>query len=85
MAKQGIGEIPYSTYLNFILYPEIPIYCYVQELMAIKKDSKTVVKVEKKIRQKILVEEGGRMNSDIPCKTVYNVLGKIFCKNSPNL
>lgn len=39
--------------------------------MAIKKDSKTVVKVEKKIRQKILVEEGGRMNSNIPCKTIY--------------
>ena len=40
--------------------------------MAIKKDTVTVKKVEKKIRQKILVEEGGRMNSDIPYKVIYS-------------
>ena len=39
--------------------------------MAIKKDTATTKKVEKKIRQKILVEEGGRMNSDIPYKVIY--------------
>ena len=40
--------------------------------MAIKKDTATVKKVEKKIRQKILVEEGGRMNSDVPYKVIYS-------------
>lgn len=40
--------------------------------MAIKKDTVTTKKVEKKIRQKILVEEGGRMNSDIPYKVIYS-------------
>ena len=40
--------------------------------MAIKKDTVAVKKVEKKIRQKILVEEGGRMNSDIPYKVIYS-------------
>lgn len=40
--------------------------------MAIKKDTVTVKKVEKKIRQKILVEEGGHMNSDIPYKVIYS-------------
>ena len=40
--------------------------------MAIKKDTVTTKKVEKKIRQKILVEEGGRMNSDIPYKVTYS-------------
>lgn len=40
--------------------------------MAIKKDTNTVKKVEKKIRQKILVEEGGRMNSDVPYKVIYS-------------
>lgn len=40
--------------------------------MAIKKDTATTKKVEKKIRQKILVEEGGRMNSDIPYKVIYS-------------
>lgn len=40
--------------------------------MAIKKNDNTVKKVEKKIRQKILVEEGGRMNSDIPYKVIYS-------------
>ena len=40
--------------------------------MAIKKDTVTVKKVEKKIRQKVLVEEGGRMNSDIPYKVIYS-------------
>jgi len=39
--------------------------------MAVKKDVKPVQKVEKLIRQKILVQEGGRMNSDVPCTTVY--------------
>lgn len=39
--------------------------------MAIKQAEKTVKKVEKKIRQKIVVQEGGRMNSDVPCKTIY--------------
>ena len=39
--------------------------------MAIKKNDDTVKKVEKKIRQKILVEEGGRMNSDIPYKVIH--------------
>lgn len=39
--------------------------------MAIKTDTKTAPKVEKLIRQKIVVQEGGRMNSDIPCTTVY--------------
>ena len=40
--------------------------------MAIKKDTVTTKKVEKKIRQKILVEEGGRMNSDISYKVIYS-------------
>ena len=40
--------------------------------MAMKQASKEVKKVEKKIRQKILVEEGGRMNSDIPYKVIYS-------------
>ena len=40
--------------------------------MAIKKDTVTTKKVEKKIRQKILVEEGGRMNSDVPYKVIYS-------------
>ena len=40
--------------------------------MAIKKDTATTKKVEKEIRQKILVEEGGRMNSDIPYKVIYS-------------
>lgn len=39
--------------------------------MAIKKNDNTVKKVEKKIRQKILVEEGGRMNSDVPYKVIH--------------
>lgn len=47
--------------------------------MAIKKDTVTVKKVEKKIRQKILVEEGGRMNSDIPYKVIY----KEFVESAP--
>ena len=37
-----------------------------------KQTSKEVKKVEKKIRQKILVEEGGRMNSDVPYKVIYS-------------
>lgn len=40
--------------------------------MAIKQAEKVVKKVEKKIRQKILVEEGGRMNSDVPYKVIYS-------------
>lgn len=40
--------------------------------MAVKKDTNIVKKVEKKIRQKILVEEGGRMNSDVPYKVIYS-------------
>ena len=40
--------------------------------MAIKQQVKETNKVEKKIRQKILVEEGGRMNSDIPYKVIYS-------------
>ena len=40
--------------------------------MAMKQTSKEVKKVEKKIRQKILVEEGGRMNSDVPYKVIYS-------------
>lgn len=40
--------------------------------MAIKQSIKEVKKVEKKIRQKVIVQEGGRMNSDIPCKTIYS-------------
>ena len=40
--------------------------------MAIKQSTNVVKKVEKKIRQKILVEEGGRMNSDIPYKVIYS-------------
>lgn len=40
--------------------------------MAVKKETVTEKKVEKKIRQKILVEEGGRMNSDIPYKVIYS-------------
>ena len=40
--------------------------------MVIKKDTVTTKKVEKKIRQKILVEEGGRMNSDISYKVIYS-------------
>ena len=47
--------------------------------MAIKKDTVTVKKVEKKIRQKILVEEGGRMNSDISYKVIY----KEFVESAP--
>ena len=47
--------------------------------MAIKKDTVTTKKVEKKIRQKILVEEGGRMNSDIPYKVIY----KEFVESAP--
>ena len=39
--------------------------------MAVKKNDNTVKKVEKKIRQKILVEEGGRMNSDVPYKVIH--------------
>lgn len=40
--------------------------------MAIKQQVKETNKVEKKIRQKILVEEGGRMNSNIPYKVIYS-------------
>ena len=40
--------------------------------MAIKQSTNVAKKVEKKIRQKILVEEGGRMNSDIPYKVIYS-------------
>lgn len=40
--------------------------------MAVKKETVTEKKVEKKIRQKILVEEGGRMSSDIPYKVIYS-------------
>ena len=47
--------------------------------MAIKKDTVAVKKIEKKIRQKILVEEGGRMNSDIPYKVIY----KEFVESAP--
>ena len=45
--------------------------------MAIKQSTDVVKKVEKKIRQKILVEERGRMNSDIPYKVIYK-------ENTPN-
>ena len=37
-----------------------------------KSEKVETKKVEKKIRQKILVEEGGRMNSDIPYKVIYS-------------
>lgn len=47
--------------------------------MAIKQSTNVVKKVEKKIRQKILVEEGGRMNSDIPYKVIY----KEFVESAP--
>lgn len=40
--------------------------------MAVKKEIATIKKVEKKIRQKILVEEGGRMSSDVPYKVIYS-------------
>ena len=36
-----------------------------------KKIEQIIKKKEVKIRQKILVESGGRMNSDEPIKTVY--------------
>ena len=39
--------------------------------MAIKANEITVKKTETKIRQKILVQEGGTMNSNVPCKTIY--------------
>lgn len=38
--------------------------------MAMKQEAK-VKKVEKKIRQKIVVVEGGKMNSDIPFRIVH--------------
>ena len=47
--------------------------------MAVKKETVTEKKVEKKIRQKILVEEGGRMSSDIPYKVIY----KEFVESAP--
>ena len=40
--------------------------------MAVKKETATIKRVEKKIRQKILVEEGGRMSSDVPYKVIYS-------------
>ena len=39
--------------------------------MAIKQEVK-VQKIEKKIRQKIIVAEGGKMNSDIPFKIIHS-------------
>ena len=49
--------------------------------MAIKQSTNVVKKVEKKIRQKILVEEGGCMNSDIPYK-IQNIFSNILKYNS---
>ena len=40
--------------------------------MAVKKETATIKRVETKIRQKILVEEGGRMSSDVPYKVIYS-------------
>lgn len=37
-----------------------------------KKNELVVKKVKKDIRQKILVEEGGKMNSDIPYKIIHS-------------
>ena len=47
--------------------------------MAIKQSTNVVKKVEKKIRHKILVEEGGRMNSDVP----YKVIQSEFVESAP--
>ena len=40
--------------------------------MAVKKSNVVEKKVEKKIRQKIIVAEGGRINSDVPYKVIYS-------------
>lgn len=40
--------------------------------MAIKQNEKTVTKVVKKIRQKVIVTEGGRMSSETPFKVIYS-------------
>ena len=40
--------------------------------MAVKQNEKVVKKEPTKIRQKILVEEGGRMGSDVPYKVIYS-------------
>ena len=40
--------------------------------MAVKKPNVVEKKVEKKIRQKIIVVEGGRINSDVPYKVIYS-------------
>ena len=40
--------------------------------MAIKQNEKTVTKTVKKIRQKVIIAEGGRMNSEAPFKVIYS-------------
>lgn len=40
--------------------------------MAMKQNKVEVKKVAKNVKHKILVEEGGRMNSDVPYKVIYS-------------